>query len=56
MAELLERLLNTQDRLRPYIERYRVLMLADPSLPLAVSARCSRTNGADVNYVIFRNV
>ncbi|XP_003427974.1 large proline-rich protein BAG6 isoform X2 [Nasonia vitripennis] len=32
MAELLERLVNTQDRLRPYIERYRVLMLADPSL------------------------
>lgn len=33
MALLLDRLLSTQDRLRPYIERYRVLMLADPSLP-----------------------
>nr|XP_050860700.1 large proline-rich protein BAG6 isoform X2 [Vespula vulgaris] len=33
MAYLLDRLLSTQDRLRPYIERYRVLMLADPSLP-----------------------
>ncbi|XP_014602173.1 PREDICTED: large proline-rich protein BAG6 isoform X1 [Polistes canadensis] len=33
MGYLLDRLLSTQDRLRPYIERYRVLMLADPSLP-----------------------
>ncbi|KAK2583506.1 hypothetical protein KPH14_009466 [Odynerus spinipes] len=33
MAYLLDRFLSTQDRLRPYIERYRVLMLADPSLP-----------------------
>ncbi|XP_043258007.1 large proline-rich protein BAG6 isoform X1 [Colletes gigas] len=32
MAELLELLLNTQDRLRPYIERYRDLMLADRPL------------------------
>ncbi|XP_076230887.1 uncharacterized protein LOC143177027 isoform X3 [Calliopsis andreniformis] len=33
MAELLDRLSNTHDRLRPYLERYCVLMLADPSLP-----------------------
>ncbi|XP_014209043.1 large proline-rich protein BAG6 isoform X1 [Copidosoma floridanum] len=32
MAELLERLIATQDRLRPYIERYRALMSADPAL------------------------
>ncbi|XP_032668447.1 large proline-rich protein bag6 isoform X2 [Odontomachus brunneus] len=33
MAELLQRLYNTQDRLRPYLERYCVLTLVDPSLP-----------------------
>ena len=32
MAELLDRLLSTQDRLRPYVERYRTLMLEDPTL------------------------
>lgn len=37
MAELLERLVSTQDRLRPYIERYQILMLADPSLTPGVS-------------------
>ncbi|XP_025989781.2 large proline-rich protein BAG6 isoform X2 [Solenopsis invicta] len=33
MAELLQRLCNTQDRLRPYLERYCMLTLLDPSLP-----------------------
>ncbi|XP_053976344.1 large proline-rich protein BAG6 [Hylaeus volcanicus] len=33
MAELLELLLNAQDSLRPYIEHYRQLMVADRSLP-----------------------
>ncbi|XP_076663872.1 large proline-rich protein BAG6 isoform X3 [Andrena cerasifolii] len=51
MAELLERLLNTQDRLRPYIERYRVLMLADPSLPVAAGPE-----GVDENQRIVDGV
>ncbi|XP_015436715.1 PREDICTED: large proline-rich protein BAG6 [Dufourea novaeangliae] len=33
MAELLEQLMNTQDSLRPFLERYRALMLADRALP-----------------------
>ncbi|XP_072748482.1 uncharacterized protein [Anoplolepis gracilipes] len=33
MAELLQRLSSTQERLRPYLERYCMLTLLDPSLP-----------------------
>lgn len=33
MAELLQRLCSTQDRLRPYLDRYCMLTLLDPSLP-----------------------
>ncbi|KAG7203619.1 hypothetical protein KM043_013656 [Ampulex compressa] len=34
MAALLERVLDIHDRLRSYIERYRVLMQTDPALPV----------------------
>lgn len=37
MADLLQRLRNTQERLRPYLERYCMLTLLDPSLPPGVS-------------------
>ncbi|XP_058794384.1 large proline-rich protein bag6 isoform X2 [Phymastichus coffea] len=37
MAELLERLVATQDRLRPYIDRYRHLMSTDPILTTGAS-------------------
>lgn len=37
MAELLEMLMVTQDRLRPYLERYRALMATDPVLSPTVS-------------------
>lgn len=37
MAELLQRLNNTQERLRPYLERYCMLTLLDPLLPPGVS-------------------
>ncbi|XP_011328969.1 large proline-rich protein bag6 isoform X2 [Ooceraea biroi] len=33
MAGLLQRLSNVQERMRPYLERYIMLMLLDPSLP-----------------------
>lgn len=37
MAELLDNLLSTQDRMRPYIERYRTLMSTDPALTATVN-------------------
>lgn len=37
MADLLQMLMNTQDRLRPYLERYRLLMATDPVLSANVS-------------------
>ena len=42
MAELLSRLVSAQDRLRPYIDRYRSLMSTDPPL----------TSGVNIFYII----
>ncbi|KAL7305815.1 hypothetical protein TKK_0002062 [Trichogramma kaykai] len=51
MADLLDTLLTTQDRLRPYIERYRTLMSTDPVL-----TRESGTDGVEDNQRVIDGV
>lgn len=50
MAELLGRLLNAQNRLRPYIEQYRALMQTDRPLLPGVSICCFPKYDTSINW------